>query len=96
VRLTHVLDGGAAQAGGLSAGDVLIALDGLRTGARNLDKRLARYRPGVRATAHAFRGDELVERTLILQSAPVDTCSLAVDGADLAARRRRERWLGRP
>ena len=49
--------------------------------------------PGTRTTVHAFRRDELFERTLVLQGAPVDTCSLAVDGTDAAARRRRERWL---
>ena len=93
VRLTHVLDGGAAQAAGLCAGDVLLAVDGLRANTRNLDQRLARYRPGARAAVHGFRRDELFERTVVLQSAPVDTCSLAVVTTDAAARRRRERWL---
>jgi len=94
VRLTHVLDGGTAQAAGLCAGDVLVAIGGLRATARNLEKRLAQYRPGSRTAVHAFRRDELIERTLVLQGAPVDTCSLAVDATDIAARRRRERWLG--
>jgi predicted metalloprotease with PDZ domain len=93
VRLTHVLDGGAAQAAGLSAGDVVVAMGGLRTTSRNLEKRLAQYRPGARITVHGFRRDELFERTLVLQRAPVDTCSLAVIGTDAAGRRRRERWL---
>ena len=93
VRLTHVLDGGAAQAAGLSAGDVLVAIGGLRTTARNLDKRLAQYPPGARTAVHAFRRDELLERMLVLQGAPVDTCTLAVDTTDVAGRRRRERWL---
>ena len=79
VRLTHVLDGGAAQAAGLCAGDVLVAIGGLRTSARNLDKRLAQYRAGARTSVHGFRRDELFERTLVLQGAPIDTCSLAVD-----------------
>jgi predicted metalloprotease with PDZ domain len=93
VRLTHVLDGGAAQAAGLCAGDVLVAVGGLRTSTRNLDKRLAQYRPGARTPVHGFRRDELFERTLVLQGAPLDTCSLAVVGTDTAARRRREHWL---
>jgi predicted metalloprotease with PDZ domain len=93
VRLTHVLDGGAAQAAGLCAGDVLVAIGGLRTNVRNLDKRLAPYRPGARTSVHGFRRDELFERTLVLQAAPIDTCSLAATGTDATARRRRESWL---
>ena len=42
----HVFDGTPAQSAGLSAHDVLIALDGLRVTADNLDKLLARYPPG--------------------------------------------------
>ncbi|MGV4428958.1 PDZ domain-containing protein, partial [Pandoraea pneumonica] len=38
VTLTQVLDGGAAQAAGLSAGDSLVAIDGLRVTSGNLDK----------------------------------------------------------
>jgi predicted metalloprotease with PDZ domain len=95
VRLTHVLDGGAAQAAGLSAADVLVAIDGLRANARNLDKRLARYKPGERVAVHGFRRDELFERTVVLQGAPLDTCSLAVAGTDATSRRRRESWLGK-
>lgn len=84
VKLTHVLDGGAAQKAGLSGGDVLMALDGLRTG--DLDRQLARYRPGDVVRVHAFRRDELIETELTLQSAAADTCRLLpeADGA---------RWL---
>jgi predicted metalloprotease with PDZ domain len=95
VRLTHVLDGGAAQAAGLSAADVLVAIGGLRANARNLDKRLAQYKPGDRVAVHGFRRDELFERTVVLQGAPIDTCALAVTGTDAASRRRREHWLGK-
>ena len=43
----------------------------------------------------AFRGDELVERTLILQEAPLTTWFLALDDeADAEALARRELWLG--
>jgi predicted metalloprotease with PDZ domain len=37
VKLTQVLDHGAAQRAGLSAGDVLVALDNLRITAISLD-----------------------------------------------------------
>ena len=75
IRLTHVLDGGAAQAAGLSAGDVLVAIDGLR--ASDLERQLARHRPGDSVRLHAFRRDELLAFDVIVQAAPADTCWLA-------------------
>jgi len=93
VKLTHVLDGGSAQRAGLAAGDVLVALDGLRVSQRTLDKQLQRLGPDQRVRAHAFRRDELIECELRMQAAAADTCYLSVS-TDVAARRRRERWLG--
>ncbi len=45
-KLANVYEDGAAHRAGLSAGDVLVALDGLRVTAANLDILLARYRIG--------------------------------------------------
>ena len=87
--------GGAARAAGLAAGDVLVALDGLRASAERLDAYARDGRPGDRVAVHAFRRDELVETTLELAAAPEDTVWLALDEAatpDAVARR--ERWLG--
>ena len=60
--LAVVHEGGAAQKAGLSAGDVLIAIDGLRVTGSNLDSLLARYLPGAKVEVHAFRRDELRAR----------------------------------
>ena len=57
--IATVFEGGAAHRGGLSAGDVLVALDGLRIDAANLDAVLGRYRAGDTVTVHVFRRDEL-------------------------------------
>lgn len=76
VKLTHVLDGGAAQAAGLAGGDVLVALDGLRVTPRTLDAALARLRPGDAVRALAFRRDELHEVTLRFAAPVADTCVL--------------------
>ena len=46
VRLTHVLDGGAAQAAGLAANDVIVALDELKVNIRNFEQRLNAHLPG--------------------------------------------------
>jgi predicted metalloprotease with PDZ domain len=95
VKLSQVFDGGAAQAAGLSAGDVLIALDGIRISATNWEQAIGRYRPGAVVRATAFRRDELIERSVRLVSAPRDTCFLAVDErASPAQRRLLDGWLG--
>jgi predicted metalloprotease with PDZ domain len=95
-KLAHVFDGGAAQAAGLSAGDVIVSLNGLRVTRVSLDKLLARYRPGEHARVHAFRRDELMEFHVTLQPAPADTCVLALDGdADPGQLARRTAWLQR-
>ena len=93
VRLTHVLDAGAAQAAGLSAGDVIVAIDGLKASAKNLEKQLAHFKPGDRIPLHAFRRDELLQVQIELRASPLDTCTLVVSGADRAAANRRRAWL---
>jgi predicted metalloprotease with PDZ domain len=90
VLLTHVLEGGAAQAAGLSAGDVVVAINGVRPG-KNGPDRLVRAQPGTELQLHAFRRDELHEFRVRLQPAPADTVALVVREG---AARKLERWLG--
>ena len=77
VKLTQVHEGGAAHHAGLSAGDVLIALDGLRVGG-NLDTMLARYEVGDAVSVHAFRRDELMAFSVTLQGERAPRISLTV------------------
>ena len=78
-KLTQVHEGGAAHQAGLSALDVVIAIDGLRVNgaAPNVDALLARYRVGDRVTVHAFRRDELMAFDVTLQGDRVPGISLA-------------------
>jgi len=78
-KLTQVHEGGAAHQAGLSALDVVIAIDGLRVNgaAPNVDALLARYRVGDRVTVHAFRRDELMAFDVTLQGDRVPGVSLA-------------------
>lgn len=100
VALAAVHDGSAARRAGLSAGDVLIAIDGLRVNGGNLDSLLARYRPGDKVRVHAFRRDELRETTLTLDAPEVARYTLTVN--DTATKRRqksttaalRKGWIG--
>lgn len=81
VKLTQVHEGGAAHQAGLSAGDILIAVDGLRVNGNpsNLDQLFARYRVGDTVTVHAFRRDELVsfDVTLLGDRVPCVQVSIA-------------------
>ncbi len=79
---------GAAARAGLSAGDVLVAIDGLRCTDNRLRTALARRKPGTSLRVHAFRRDQLREVVVSLD-APVAESRLVV-GAASAARRR---WL---
>jgi predicted metalloprotease with PDZ domain len=89
--VTQVLEGGAAQKAGLAAGDVIVAVDGLRPGPAGLDPVLAKRHPGESVTIHAFRRDEMIAFEVRLKRAHADTCVLA-ESADGRARLR-ERWL---
>ena len=70
----NVYDDGAAQRAGISAGDMIIAIDQLRV--VSLDKTLARYRPGEQIKLHLFRRDELISVEVALKAASPDTCRL--------------------
>lgn len=76
VKLAQVLDGGAAQAAGLSGGDVVIAIDGMKVA--DLDKALARHKVGDTVKIHAFRRDELSTYKVKLAATQADTCRLAL------------------
>ncbi|MBI3146368.1 MAG: M61 family metallopeptidase [Pseudogulbenkiania sp.] len=84
VRLTHVLDGGAAQLAGLAGGDVVVAVDRLKVS--DLDKALSRFPAGETVKLHVFRRDELMTFNVELQAAPADTCRLLLQPAGA-------RWL---
>jgi len=91
--LAVVYEGGAAQKAGLSAGDALIALDGLRVTGGNLDTLLARYQPGAKVEIHAFRRDELRVAHLTLDAPDVTRYKLTAGDKRAAVRALRERWL---
>ncbi len=91
ITLATVFDASAAQHAGLSSGDLLLAIDGLRVTPASLDKQLARYRAGDTIKVHAFRRDELMEFHVRLDPPPDDTARLVADKRINALRRG---WLG--
>ncbi|MGV8899596.1 MAG: M61 family metallopeptidase [Burkholderiaceae bacterium] len=92
-KVANVYEGGAAHQGGLSAGDLLLALDGLRVTATNLDALLSRYRVGDAVVLHAYRGDVLMTFDVTLASDSAPQWSLRAASKPAAVERTRAAWL---
>ncbi|MFT3802175.1 MAG: M61 family metallopeptidase [Burkholderiaceae bacterium] len=94
LALTTVFVDGPAHQAGLSAGDVLVALDDLKVTEASLKAMLARRKPGARVRIHAFRRDELIETTLKLAAPPAHEAKLAPAArASRDAQALRRGWL---
>jgi len=87
---------GPAMRAGLSAGDAVVAVDGLRVGdERTLKALLARRQRGDRVSVHAFRRDELMRFDVRLGAAAPTEATLSFAGQPEPAQRRwRRGWLG--
>lgn len=92
-KLASVYENGVAHQAGLSAGDVLVALDGIRVTAGNLDALLARYRSGDAVTVHAFRRDELMAFQVLLKPDTAPQFVLEAQPKPATALRLRTAWL---
>lgn len=81
-QLATVYEGGAAHRCGLSAGDIVIAINGLRVASPDtMTAMLSTYRAGDRITIHAFRRDELRLFTVALTAPDASECLLTVTPA---------------
>jgi predicted metalloprotease with PDZ domain len=80
-KLSSVHENGAAHLAGLSAGDLLVAIDGLRVTATNLEALLSRYGVDSTVEVHAFRRDELMTFSMTLQGDRVPGITLTLDPA---------------
>jgi len=95
LRVTHVYSGGAARSAGLSAGDILVAVDGERVSVSNLGDLLNRA-AGDAVEMHYFHRDRLSASMLPIMAPPDDTCDLwiiATESLDPKVRSRRNAWL---
>lgn len=77
--VTQVKTDTPAFQSGLNVGDELIAIDGYRVEARELDDRLAQYRPGDDLKLLVSRRDRISEVPLKAGEAPEETWELEVD-----------------
>jgi predicted metalloprotease with PDZ domain len=92
-KLVSVHETGSAHKAGLSAGDTLIAINGLRVSGSNLDGLLQRYRVGDLVELHIFRRDELMTFDLTLESDTAPQFALTMRDKPLTALRFRKAWL---
>lgn len=91
-QLQFVFADSAAQYAGLSAGDVIVAVDGLRVNGATIEKVIAARRPGDVLDVHAFRRDELLQFRVKVGLAPLDTCVLQLPD-DNNDRHQVESWI---
>jgi predicted metalloprotease with PDZ domain len=95
LTVAQVAAGGPAQRAGISGGDVLVALDGLKLSPALWQHRLLALEPGRPCAVHYFRGDELLTAQLAAEAPPLDTWTLTLapnPPADVLTRRKA--WLG--
>lgn len=93
-RIVQAFDGGAAMAAGLSAGDTIVAIDGLRVTALSIERRVRSYRVGDVIEVTSFRRDELMRTTVTLTEDPQRICVLTITDVSADTNARRLRWLG--
>ncbi|HUH87434.1 MAG TPA: PDZ domain-containing protein [Pusillimonas sp.] len=80
VQLATVYEGGVGHKAGLSAGDIVVAVNGLRvTRDANLEQLLAGYQPGQSVSIHVFRRDELRMFDAVLAAPAHTECVLSVE-----------------
>jgi len=79
VKFTHVFDDSPAQMSGISAGDVGVAVNGLKVDKESFEKVLGTYQAGDTISLHVFRRDELMEFSVKLEKTPETTCYFVVN-----------------
>ncbi len=85
LRLQSVIEDSPAQRAGLSAGDLLIAIDGLRASRKRLEHWLRQADLARDYELLAFRRDELVKALVCLDAAVPDTAAISVIDAESPA-----------
>ena len=88
-QLQNIWHGGAADLAGLSAGDVIVAVDGLKVTAQ-LEKNLSTYAIGETVNIHFFRRDELMQLPIKLLASQPEQCTLIINN-DYKAKV--EKWI---
>lgn len=78
VRLVNVIANGPAHRCGLSANDVIVAMDGLKVNKDTVERQLRLQEGKQSTTVHAFRDDGLMQFEIDIEKPPADTVFFAV------------------
>lgn len=93
--VAHVLADGPGCQAGVSAGDELVAIDGLRVAPAIFDSLHDELPLDRDVSLHVFRRAELIQMRIRPVRPPRDTAWLVVDAeADSESQARRRGWLG--
>ena len=93
-KITQVFSNESAEQAGLSAGDIIIAINNLQITKSNIDKTIQSYAVGQEVSIHAFRRDELILFKLTINDADLTTCYLqANEQVDNEQKIRMYNWL---
>ena len=83
-RVAVVFEQGSAAHAGVAAGDVMVAVDGMKTDAGRIDEQLSAFQPGDRIDLHVFRGDVLLCLPVTLDAPRPELAMLSVAPAGLS------------
>lgn len=93
LKITHVFNNSAAEQAGLSANDLIVAINGIKVTANRLE-HCGLLEINTSLEIHIFRDESLQLHHLILQSAPLDTCVLTLENkVSQTIEKRRQQWL---
>jgi predicted metalloprotease with PDZ domain len=84
-KVSTVFNNSPGHRAGISAGDLIMAIDGLKTSNTKMDKQLAQFKSGDTVTLHGFRRDLLLQWQLTLTRPPADTGWLIVEDENKAS-----------
>lgn len=77
-KIVHCYSHGAAETGGLSANDIIIAIDGIKADFATIYRRIASFEVGATISVHALRRDRLLQFEIVLQAAKNEAAVLYV------------------
>ncbi len=75
-KVSAVLNGSPAHRAGISAGDIIVAVDGLKTDSAKFDKQISRFSSGDTVALHGFRADRLQQWQMTLEITEANTAWL--------------------
>ena len=87
-KISNVAIDRAASKAGLSSGDVVVAVDGIKASKDNIEKLFSNFEPGNQVSVYAFREDLLMQFEVTVEEAPLDTYYF-----DIKDEAKLDRWL---